>query len=630
MNAMTPTPRFPKTVSPTQPQPVETRPQTASARLNAATVLLQLMETGQPIDTPCLRSAMTEAYHGTDAEGAWDWKTAYDVCEIASVLFLRKYGGALKRLTQPPAAFLPTLHKIAALLPTQTRRSVDSQTYQQFSTPLPLGWVAAAGAMIGASDTVLEPSAGTGLMAILAEMLGANLLLNELEPGRADTLLCLYPKVPCSRHDAAQIDDHLAPSLKPSVVLMNPPFSVLPGVTGTVRGAAMKHIRSAFARLAEGGRLVAITGSNLSPDAPEWRQAFIDLQASGRLVFSAAIDGRVYARHGTTVDTRLTIIDKIPATHPQDLLACQGVASDVETLMAWVSRLVPPRAAMTALRKDGRGTDVPAAPSLAPPGRPSAPSARPLEAPGAPVAYETHDWAPETSARLSEAVYEPYRLQTIRIPGAKPHPTTLVQSAAMSSVAPPKPAYQPLLPAGVVDGGLLSDAQLESVIYAGEAHSAHLAGWWTIDDTYDLVSAAAEGGEGACQFRRGWFLGDGTGAGKGRQSAAIILDNWLQGRRRALWISKSDKLLEDAQRDWRALGRERLEVTPLSRFKPGAPIVLDEAVLFTTYATLRSEERGSKKSRIQQIVDWLGRDFDGVIIFDEAHAMQNAAGGTSE
>ncbi len=56
------------------------------------------------------------------------------------------------------------------------------------------------------------------------------------------------------------------------------------------------------------------------------------------------------------------------------------------------------------------------------------------------------------------------------------------------------------------------------------------------------------------------MLGDGTGAGKGRQSAGIILDNWLQGRRKAIWISKSDKLLEDAQRDWGALGMERLLV----------------------------------------------------------------------
>ena len=49
--------------------------------------------------------------------------------------------------------------------------------------------------------------------------------------------------------------------------------------------------------------------------------------------------------------------------------------------------------------------------------------------------------------------------------------------------------------------------------------------------------------------------------------------------------------------------------------------------MLQTYATLRSKERGGKASRVQQIVEWLGRDFDGVIIFDEAHAMANAAGG---
>ena len=178
--------------------------------------------------------------------------------------------------------------------------------------------------------------------------------------------------------------------------------------------------------------------------------------------------------------------------------------------------------------------------------------------------------------------------------------------------------------------GLLSDAQLESVIYAGEAHSGFLAGAWTVDETFDTVAAAPDGAESAVRFRRGCMLGDGTGAGKGRQVAGILLDNWLKGRRRAVWVSKSDKLIEDAQRDWSALGQERLLVTPLSRFAQGTAIRLDEGILFTTYATLRSAEREAKASRVQQIVDWLGRDFDGVIVFDESHAMQNAGGGKSE
>ena len=200
----------------------------------------------------------------------------------------------------------------------------------------------------------------------------------------------------------------------------------------------------------------------------------------------------------------------------------------------------------------------------------------------------------------------------------------------MASVAPPKPSYRPHLPANVIADGILSDAQLESVIYAGEAHSKFLAGSWTVDATFDVVAAAREDAEHAVRFRRGWFLGDGTGAGKGRQVAGILLDNWLKGRRRAIWISKSDKLIEDAQRDWSALGVERLLVTPLSRFRQGTPIRLSEGILFATYATLRTDERGQKLSRVGQIVEWLGSDFDGVIVFDESHAMQNAVGGKGE
>ena len=75
---------------------------------------------------------------------------------------------------------------------------------------------------------------------------------------------------------------------------------------------------------------------------------------------------------------------------------------------------------------------------------------------------------------------------------------------------------------------------------------------------------------------------------------------------------------------------ERLLITPLSRFPQGSPIRLSEGVRFLTYATLLSDDRGEKLSRVRQIVEWLGSDFDGVIIFDESHAMQNAGGGKGE
>jgi len=611
--------------------PVAPVPSAEVATFGAAQRLLPHLERGERIDAAALRSAMEAAFGASDTTGAWTWKTAYDACETATVLFLQRYGKSLFRRTASPAARLSAITKITGLLPTHTRRSEESQALQQFSTPTPLGLAAATAAAIAPGDIVLEPSAGTGLLAILAQISGGELLLNELAGTRADLLADLFPAINVTRFDAAQIDDHLPPTAVPSVVIMNPPFSVMANVSSRMADAAYRHVASALVRLADGGRLVAITGANFGPETPAWTDAFRRLQERGRVTFTAAIHGSVYARHGTTIDTRLTVIDKLPADDPTIFPASAGVAPDVATLLGWVETQVPSRLA-------------PATPPAPPAGQVAAPrtvrgylaraaAARPaaslaIELEGVELAYETVDWTPPEGAHLTDAIYEEYGLQSIRIPGAQAHPTKLVQSAAMASVAPPKPSYRPMLPANICD--LLSDAQLETVIFAGEAHSDFLAGSWTVDETFDLVKAAPPDAENAVRFRRGYMLGDGTGAGKGRQSAGIILDNWLRGRRKAVWISKSDKLIEDAQRDWSALGMERLLVTPLSRFPQGKPITLSEGILFATYATLRSDDRGEKVSRVRQIVDWLGSDFDGAIIFDEAHAMQNAGGGKGE
>ena len=70
-----------------------------------------------------------------------------------------------------------------------------------------------------------------------------------------------------------------------------------------------------------------------------------------------------------------------------------------------------------------------------PPRWPANPAARPA---AVELGYEPIDTVPPDAARLSDAIYEEYGLQSIRIPGAVPHPTKLVQSAAMASVAPPR------------------------------------------------------------------------------------------------------------------------------------------------------------------------------------------------
>src|SRR5688572_32678577 len=124
---------------------------------------------------------------------------------------------------------------------------------------------------------------------------------------------------------------------------MNPPFSVLANVDRRRTDAALRHVSSALARLAEGGRLVAVTQASLAPDNPAWRDGFVRLQERGTVIFSAAIDGAVYVRHGTTIETRLTVIDKRPAADATVFPASPGIAPDATTLLRWVVESVPPR-----------------------------------------------------------------------------------------------------------------------------------------------------------------------------------------------------------------------------------------------------------------------------------------------
>lgn len=123
-----------------------------------------------------------------------------------------------------------------------------------------------------------------------------------------------------------------------------------------------------------------------------------------------------------------------------------------------------------------------------------------------------------------------------------------------------------------------------------------------------------------------FFVGDGAGVGKGRTIAGLIWENWHHDRRKALWISVGSDLKFDARRDMDDVGATCVEVHALNKLPysklDSKSVGVREGVVFSTYSSLiASSEKG--RSRLQQLVQWCGPEFDGLVIFDECHKAKN-------
>lgn len=191
-----------------------------------------------------------------------------------------------------------------------------------------------------------------------------------------------------------------------------------------------------------------------------------------------------------------------------------------------------------------------------------------------------------------------------KVPIGPPHPDPIVETSSLSAVQPPEPTYDLKTKDELESSKSLSCLQIETLVYACQRHLQHLP-------------------NGA---RAGFFIGDGAGVGKGRTIAGLIWENWHHGRRKALWVSVGSDLKFDSRRDLDDVGAMCIEVHALSKLPysklDSKSVGVREGVIFSTYSSLiASSEKG--RSRLQQLVQWCGPEYDGLIVFDECHKAKN-------
>ena len=527
--------------------------------------------------------------------GHYDFRYLYDVIETALHLVIEERASAFRDM-EPSEAF-QQIEKLLSQLPTQRVRTNEQKLYQQFSTPAPLAFVAAYLALDGLMNPVLlEPSAGTGALACIARAFGAQVYTNDLSMRRKAFLSFL--KFPAHSVDAEQINDLLPLEIVPQVVLMNPPFSATAGRIArndSLHGA--QHIQSALSRLADKGRLVAITGCGLALDRQ--RASTFWQKVANRYTIKAnlSLPSATFAKFGTAWGTQLIVIEKTGPTPGTDWSQqLTNVRYGSPTLLEILTL-----AKNAALLPEITQTDVRSSePAISRNTVSINTSSAPLQ-----IAPEsaTPDPEPDTSEPTG-TLFVPY--VPAKLSGGKPHPAVIVESASMAAVLPPDITYKPHLAPAIISEGLLSNIQLERVIYAGQRHEQRLPD----------------------ASRAGFFVGDGTGVGKGRVLAGVIADNWNQNRQRAIWLSVNNDLLESARRDLTDLGLESIPLARINDYPPSGEISLPRGVIFSSYPSLIAAAKTGEK-RLDQIQRWLGSG--PVVILDEAHKAKNAlAGGRGE
>ena len=201
--------------------------------------------------------------------------------------------------------------KLYEMQPTIAARSSNRIKMQQYSTPLPMAWIANRFAMANKADgKVLEPTAGNGMLVFTVPV--EQVRANELDETRLDNLREQgFAEV--TQQDATE---PFAGGMQYDAVIANPPFGKREAVEydgKMIPGLDPQITLNALASMKDDGRAAIIIGGNMeyaiNGAIKSMKPFFTYLYNHYNVKGVIDMSGGLYAKQGTTFPTRMILID---------------------------------------------------------------------------------------------------------------------------------------------------------------------------------------------------------------------------------------------------------------------------------------------------------------------------------
>lgn len=201
--------------------------------------------------------------------------------------------------------------KLYEMQPTIAARSSNRIKMQQYSTPLPMAWIANRFAMANKADgKVLEPTAGNGMLVFTVPV--EQVRANELDETRLDNLREQgFAEV--TQQDATE---PFAGGMQYDAVIANPPFGKREAVEydgKMIPGLDPQITLNALASMKDDGRAAIIIGGNMEYASngaiKSMKPFFTYLYDHYNVKGVIDMSGGLYAKQGTTFPTRMILID---------------------------------------------------------------------------------------------------------------------------------------------------------------------------------------------------------------------------------------------------------------------------------------------------------------------------------